>query len=1053
MAKFFIERPVLANVIAILFVILGLVALYRLPVAQYPDVVPPTVQVTARYPGASAATVVREVALPIEQKVNGVEGMIYMSSLATSDGQYTLTVTFAIGTDGDEAQILVQNRVSSALASLPDSVQKQGVQTNKRSTSILEIVALTSPDGRYDSLFLSNYATINLLDEIARLPGVGSVGVFGAGQYAIRIWLDPQRMQARGLVPADIVNAVNLQSRSTSAGQVGLPPVPQGQAFQYSINVQGKLDDVSQFENIIVKTDSGGRITRLKDVATVELGAQQYSQTFKLDGQPSAGMAIYQLPDANALDVAARVEARMAELAKAFPEGMSYLIPFDTTKFVASAVHDVYKTLIEAAILVLIVILFFLQDWRATLVPATTVPVTIIGAFAAMAVLGFTVNLSTLFAIILAIGIVVDAAIIVVEGAAKHIEHGMSPHDAAIKAMDELLGPIMGITLVLMAVFIPAAFLPGLSGQMYRQFALVIAATAAISAINAMTLKPTQCALWLRPVTPPEQRNFIFRAFNRVYDALEHVYAGLVWRMVKASGVMVLIVAGLVGLAVFSLSRVPTGFLPVEDQGFFLVVVQLPEGAALERTTRALDDITNRVKQQPGVERVVAIAGLAALNDNASLANAGIAYVILKDWDQRGPGEDLLGLYRGLTARVQAIPDGTALVVPPPAIQGIGNTAGATMKVELRDGSFDYGKLQAYAQGIANRARDQSMIASSTNTFLADAPQLDVDIDRVKAETLGVPLGNALDALSSYVGSTYVGQFNKFGRVFQIYIQAEAAARIDAESLRNIEVRNNAGEMVPLGTLATIRTVAGPSVISLYNLYPSATIITSPAQGFSSGQGMTLLEQIAQDTLPPGMGYSWTAMSYQEKEVGNQIYLIYALSLLLVYLVLAGQYESWIAPFTVIVSVPLALLGTAAALLGLGVANNLYTQIGLILLIALSSKNAILIVEVARELRIHYGKDILEAAVEAARSRFRPILMTSFAFILGVVPLVLADGAGANAQKSIGIAVLTGMLGSTLLTVVFVPSVFVVLQRFEEWRGRRKRKPAAAVTTPTPAAE
>ncbi len=1053
MAKFFIERPVLANVIAILFVILGLVALYRLPVAQYPDVVPPTVQVTARYPGASAATVVREVALPIEQKVNGVEGMIYMSSLATSDGQYTLTVTFAIGTDGDEAQILVQNRVSSALASLPDSVQKQGVQTNKRSTSILEIVALTSPDGRYDSLFLSNYATINLLDEIARLPGVGSVGVFGAGQYAIRIWLDPQRMQARGLVPADIVNAVNLQSRSTSAGQVGLPPVPQGQAFQYSINVQGKLDDVSQFENIIVKTDSGGRITRLKDVATVELGAQQYSQTFKLDGQPSAGMAIYQLPDANALDVAARVEARMAELAKAFPEGMSYLIPFDTTKFVASAVHDVYKTLIEAAILVLIVILFFLQDWRATLVPATTVPVTIIGAFAAMAVLGFTVNLSTLFAIILAIGIVVDDAIIVVEGAAKHIEHGMSPHDAAIKAMDELLGPIMGITLVLMAVFIPAAFLPGLSGQMYRQFALVIAATAAISAINAMTLKPTQCALWLRPVTPPEQRNFIFRAFNRVYDALEHVYAGLVWRMVKASGVMVLIVAGLVGLAVFSLSRVPTGFLPVEDQGFFLVVVQLPEGAALERTTRALDDITNRVKQQPGVERVVAIAGLAALNDNASLANAGIAYVILKDWDQRGPGEDLLGLYRGLTARVQAIPDGTALVVPPPAIQGIGNTAGATMKVELRDGSFDYGKLQAYAQGIANRARDQSMIASSTNTFLADAPQLDVDIDRVKAETLGVPLGNALDALSSYVGSTYVGQFNKFGRVFQIYIQAEAAARIDAESLRNIEVRNNAGEMVPLGTLATIRTVAGPSVISLYNLYPSATIITSPAQGFSSGQGMTLLEQIAQDTLPPGMGYSWTAMSYQEKEVGNQIYLIYALSLLLVYLVLAGQYESWIAPFTVIVSVPLALLGTAAALLGLGVANNLYTQIGLILLIALSSKNAILIVEVARELRIHYGKDILEAAVEAARSRFRPILMTSFAFILGVVPLVLADGAGANAQKSIGIAVLTGMLGSTLLTVVFVPSVFVVLQRFEEWRGRRKRKPAAAVTTPTPAAE
>jgi hydrophobic/amphiphilic exporter-1 (mainly G- bacteria), HAE1 family len=1050
-AKFFIERPVLANVIALLIVILGIVALYNLPVAQYPDVVPPTVQVTARYPGASAATVAREVALPIEQRVNGVEGMIYMSSLSTSDGQYTLTVTFKIGTDGDKAQILVQNRVSAALATLPESVQKQGVQTNKRSTSILEIVALTSPDGRYDSLFLSNYATINLLDEIARLDGVGNVAVFGAGQYAIRIWLDPQKLQARGLVPQDVINAVNLQSRSTSAGQVGLPPVPQGQTFQYSINVHGKLDDVAEFEKIIVKTDKGGRITRVQDVATVELGAQQYSQTFKLDGRPSAGMAIYQLPNANALEVAARVEARMNELAKSFPEGMTWVIPFDTTKFVSSAVHDVYKTLIEAAVLVLIVILVFLQDWRATLVPATTVPVTIIGAFAAMAALGFTVNLSTLFAIILAIGIVVDDAIIVVEGAAKHIEHGLTPHDAAIKAMDELLGPILGITLVLMAVFIPAAFLPGLSGQMYRQFALVIAATALISAINAMTLKPTQCALWLRPVTPPEQRNFLYRGFNRVYNALEHAYAGLIRRMVGHAGLMSLIVGGLVVLAAFSLSRVPTGFLPIEDQGYFLIVVQLPEGAALERTTRALDDITTRVKAQPGVDKVVAIAGLAALNDSASLSNAGVAYVILKDWDERKKGEDLLGLYKGLSARVKDINDGTALVIPPPAIQGIGNVAGATMKVEIRDGSFDYAKLQRLAQAVTDRAAGQSMIQSATNVFLADAPQINVEIDRIKAETLGVPLGNALDALSTYVGSTYVGQFNKFGRVFQIYVQADAAARINADSLQYLQVRNNNGNMVPFGTLASIKTVAGPSVISLYNLYPAATVITATAMGFSSGQGIELLEQIAKETLPPGSGYEWTAMSYQEKEVGNQIYIIYGLSLLLVYLVLAGQYESWIAPATVIVSVPLALLGTAAALLALGVGNNLYTQIGLILLIALSSKNAILIVEFARELRIREGKDILDAAVEAARSRFRPILMTSFAFILGVVPLVVASGAGANAQKSIGIAVLTGMLGSTLLTVVFVPSVFVVMQRLEEWRARRKVDAAAAPIPPAPA--
>jgi hydrophobic/amphiphilic exporter-1 (mainly G- bacteria), HAE1 family len=1051
-AKFFIDRPVLANVIAILFVILGLVSLVNLPVSQYPDVVPPTVQVTARYPGASAATVIREVALPIEQRVNGVEGMIYMSSISTSDGQYTLTVSFKIGTDGDKAQILVQNRVSSALASLPDSVQRQGVQTDKKSTSILEIIALSSPDGRFDSLFLSNYATINLLDEIARIDGVGSVAVFGAGQYAIRIWLDPQKLQARGLVPSDVINAVNLQSRSTSAGQVGLPPVPNGQSFQYSINVHGKLDDVSEFENIIVKTDSGGRITRLKDVASVELGAQQYSQTFKIDQRPSAGLAVYQLPNANALDVAKRVEARMAELAKAFPEGLTWSVPFDTTTFVSASIEQVYHTLIEAGILVLIVIVVFLQDWRASLVPATTVPVTIIGAFAAMAALGFTVNLSTLFAIILAIGIVVDDAIIVVEGAAKHIEAGMTPHDASVKAMDELLGPIIGITLVLMAVFVPAAFLPGLSGQMYKQFALVIAATALISAINAMTLKPTQCALWLRPPTPPEQRNVFYRGFNYVYDKAEGGYTRLMRAMVSKAGLMAVIVGALVCISFYALSRVPTGFLPPEDQGYFLVIVQLPEGASLERTTRALDDITTRVKAQSGVDQVVAIAGIAALNDNASMSNAGIAYVILKNWDERGPGEDLLGLYKGLSGRVDDIPDGTALVIPPPAIQGIGNTAGATMKVEIRDGSFDYPKLQRLAQAVADRAADQSMIQVGRNIFLADAPQLDIAIDRVKAETLGVPLGDALDALSSYIGSTYVGQFTKFGRVFQIYVQADAAARINPESLQYLQVRNSEGNMVPFGTLATIRTVSGPTVIGLYNLYPAATVITNTAPGYSSGQGLELLEQIVADTLPPGAGYDWTAMSYQEKEVGSQIYFVYALSLLLVYLVLAGQYESWIAPMTVIVSVPLALIGTAAALLALGVANNLYTQIGLILLIALSSKNAILIVEFARELRIRDGMEITEAAVEAARSRFRPILMTSFAFILGVVPLVVASGAGANAQKSIGIAVLTGMLGSTLLTVVFVPSVFVVQQRFEEWRQRRKSRGKAEAQAGTEAA-
>ncbi|MGE0849859.1 MAG: efflux RND transporter permease subunit [Hyphomicrobiaceae bacterium] len=1039
-AKFFIERPIFANVIAVLTVVLGLVSLARLPVAQYPNIVPPTVQVTARYPGASAATVVRDVALPIEQKVNGVEGMIYMSSMSTSDGTYTLTVTFRIGTDADKAQILVQNRVSSALPSVPQAVQQQGVQTAKRSTSILEIVALNSPDSRYDSLFLSNYATINLLDEVARIDGVGNVAVFGAGQYAMRLWLDPQKLQARKLVPADVINAVNLQSRTTGAGQLGIPPVPAGTDFQYTINVPSKLDDVAQFEDIIIKAETagGGRITRLRDVARVELGAQQYSQTFKLNGQPSAGLAIFQLPEANALEVAKRVEKRMQQLQPAFPPGMTWDVPFDTTKFVGAAIHEVYKTLIEAAILVLIVILVFLQDWRATLVPATTVPVTIIGAFAAMAIFGFTVNLTTLFAIILAIGIVVDDAIVVVEGAAKHIEHGLTPHDATVKAMQELLGPIIGITLVLMAVFVPAAFLPGLSGQMYRQFALVIAATAAISAINALTLKPAQCALWLRAKDPSKTPNVFYRGFNRVYDAGEARYARLIARMVARSGLMALIVAGLVALAVYSLARVPTAFLPIEDQGYFLIAVQLPEGASLERTTRTLDEVSKRARSLPGVEKVVTIGGLDAVNDSASLANAGIAYVILKDWSERGKGQDLLGLYTSLSQRVRTLDDGLALVIPPPPIQGIGNVSGATMKVELRDGSFDYAQLEHLAQAITERASHQSMFQVVRNSFRADAPQINVTIDRVKSETLGVPLGNALDALSSYVGSSYIGQFNKFGRVFQIYVQAEAAARLRPESLKTMMVRNSAGGMVPLGTLADITVVNGPSLISLYNLYPAATVVANTARGFSSGEGLNVLEQVAKETLPLSASYEWTATSYQEKEIGNQIYLVYALSLLLVYLVLAAQYESWIAPLTVIVSVPLALLGTAATLLALGVPNNLYTQIGLILLIALSAKNAILIVEFARELRRHGGLAIEKAAVEAARNRFRPILMTSFAFILGVVPLVLGSGAGASAQKSIGIAVLTGMLGSTVLTVAFVPSVFVVLQRFEEWRASRQ---------------
>ena len=1050
LSKYFIERPVLSNVIACVMMLLGAVAIATLPIAQFPPITPPTVVVTASYPGASAQTVIDKIALPIEEQVNGVEGMIYMESASSNDGSYALTVSFQIGTDPDSAQVLVQNRVSSAIAQLPSAVQTQGVVTQTKSTAILQIISLESQDNRYDALFLNNFATLNLQNELARIDGVGGVTVFGVGQYSMRIWLNPQQMQARSLVPSDVINALKDQNAEVTAGQLGSPPADKTQAFQFTVNANGELNTVEQFEDIIVKSDTqnGGQITRLRDVARVELGAVSYTQFSEYNGRPTGGLAIYQLPGSNALNTAKQVKAKLQELSRNFPQGLTYSIPLDNTIFVKESVQEVFKTLFEAGALVLLVIIVFLQDWRATLVPATTVPVTIIGAFAGMAAMGFTINTLTLFAIVLSIGIVVDDAIVVVEGASKHIERGKSPRDAAIAAMNELFGPIVAVTLVLMAVFLPAAFLPGMIGQMYRQFALVIAVTALLSGINAMTLKPTQCALWLRAHDPNKKKNAFFRGFNAVYERMEKWYARLINRMVHHSGLMTLIAAGLMALSLAGLIRTPTGFLPTEDQGYILIAVQLPDGAALGRSQAAMQALAAVVGQVPGVAETIVIGGSGAspIDASASLFNSGVIYAVLKPSKERSHAENLQNISRNLIRAAATVQEANCLVLLPPPIQGLGLSDGFQMQVELSNGTFDYARLHSITEAIVAEAAHEPAITSVLTPFRADVPQLKFTLNRREAETYGVQIGDVFNALETYLGSTYVNQITKFGRTFDVYAQADTAYRLNPEAIKQYTVRNASGHMVPLGSLASITPAHGPSVISLYNLYPTAAIIGSAAPGYSSGQALGALEKIAARILPQGMKFQWTALSYQEKLTGASTVLVFALAMVLVYFVLAGQYESWILPLAVIFAIPLALLGTVAALRLTGLPNNLYVQIGLVLLIALSAKNAILIVEMARQRRAE-GLSILEAAVEAARLRFRPILMTSFTFILGVVPLILATGAGAASRQSLGIAVASGMLASTCLAVVFVPSFFVILQRLHE----RKQPAPAPAAAPDPA--
>ena len=1034
-SKFFIERPIFANVIAIVTIIIGAVCFYILPVAQYPPVVPPTIQVTTRFPGANAETVAATIGVPIEQAVNGVENSLYMSSTSGSDGSYTLTVTFAVGTDLNTALAQVQNYVSSALSQLPEGVQAQGVTVKKVSTDFLLVISLYSEEEKFDETFLSNYAVINLQNPLARLPGVGLIRVVGAGPYSMRVWLDPNRLQYYNLTTHEVLAALRAQNVQVATGQLGGPPSPPEQAFQFTLNTLGRLADAEQFENIIVKSTRAetSQIVRIKDIALVELSQQNYTNFAGVSGHRSTQIIVFTLPGANALDVGNDVKRAMAEMKKDFPVGLTYAIHYDTTIFVREAINEVYRTLFEAGVLVLIVIMVFLQNWRGTLVPATTIPVTIIGAFAAMKMLGFGINLMTLFALILAIGIVVDDAIIIVENAARYIEKGLSPKDAAIKAMSELTGPVFGITLALVAVFLPAAFLPGITGQIFRQFALVIAATAVISAINALTLKPAQCALWLRPQVE-KKPNWFYRGFNRVYGFMEDAYIRLVSWMVHRSGQMAVIFFLVILVAGWRFAVHPIGFLPTEDQGYAMVVSRLPAGASQPRVRETADKVTAILKEAPGISAWVTIGGFSIL-DAANLPHTFTTFVVFQDWEKRGSALSQDKIIANLMRQLSAIQEAELGVLVPPPIRGLGQAGGFQLMLEDR-ASLGLEELQKAVLEAIRAGMAQPGLQRLLTTFSVNSPQLYLDIDRTKAQSLGVPLENVFNTLEAFPGTSFVNLFNKFNQVFQVNVQADAPYRLLTDDLKNLYTRNNRGEMVPLGTLLEVRHTLGSELVTRYNLYPAAPIygVTSPE--ISSGQGLSLMEDVARHSLPQGISFDWTATAYQEKQVGLQAYFIYALSITLVFMVLAALYESWTSPAAVMLTVPMAMVGVLLALIVRGFDNNLYTQIGLVLMIALASKNAILIVEFARDLR-HEGLSIIDAAVEATRRRFRPIVMTSFAFILGVVPLVWASGAGAASRQAIGTVVFGGMLASTLLAIPFVPVFYVIMERLSERRAGR----------------
>ncbi len=1030
-SQFFIQRPIFATVISIVIVIAGVVTLIGLPVSQYPEITPPTVEVSATYPGANARVISETVAAPIEQQVNGVEDMIYMSSTSASDGSYKLTVTFEVGTNLDMAQVLVQNRVKLAEPNLPEEVKRQGVNTKKKSTNIILFISLFSPNGRYDELFLTNYATLRLRDELSRIAGVGEVMVFPQSDYSMRVWLDPLKLRSRRMTTSDVLNAIREQNVQVAAGQIGQPPAPRGQSFQYPVNVLGRLSEVEQFEDIIVKAEDG-RITRLRDVARIELGGKSYDITSRMNGAPSASVGVYQLPGANALDVATNVRAAMERMSRLFPEDMEYAVPYDTTIFVEESIKEVFITLFQAAALVFLVLFVFLQDWRATLVPAVAIPVSLIGTFAVMGALGFSLNMLTLFGLVLAIGVVVDDAIVVVEACVTHIERGLGAREAAIKAMGEVSGPVIATTLVLLAVFIPAAFLPGITGQMYRQFALTIAVATVFSSINALTLSPALSALLLRP--PKKRKNAFFRAFDAAFRKTEGGYDGLVKALVRRGAIMMLLFLGLATLTGWQFVKVPTGFLPIEDQGYLIAAVQLPDASSLERTAEVLDQIDGILDKTPGVANWVSLGGFSLI-DGTNSSNAATIFIVMEPWDERKTPElSQEGILGHIQPRLFGIKEAIAFAFPPPGIPGLGVAGGFQMQIQDR-GDAGLLELGQMVRELVVDGDAQSALTNLNSTFRVTVPQIFAEVDREKAKKLDVSLNEVFGTLQAFLGSAYVNDFNKFGRTWQVKVQADHQFRIEPKDIRQLEVRDAEGRMVPIGTLVAAQRTLGPQTIQRYNLFPSAAITGQAAPGFSSGQALELMEQMADAKLPRSMGYEWTGMSFQEKKVGSESIVVFALAIILVFLVLAAQYESWTSPTAVILVVPLAVLGTVVALLMRDFDNNVYTQIGIVLLIGLASKNAILIVEFAAEQR-KQGLGILESATTAARLRFRPILMTAISSIAGFMPLVVAAGAGAASRQAIGTAVVGGMVAATIMSLVFTPVFYVVMQSLSERFGR-----------------